>query len=213
MQNLKYHLQRGGLFHFDIKCNSNGLKEFIAFQKYLGLYTRIPFQFISDQVNFEDKQSINEYIFREITDDISRLQIDKTLEIRNSSHISELLLKSEEHHKNIQELTPIDAKLYCLVKALLSDQKNMILLELDKAQFSLEMQERVLRVLKREIEQKNRSIFIMGEFPPLWAEQKTLSIQIDQRRKYFIQENQISEPSENSNNWQKDCESPHNRSA
>jgi hypothetical protein len=181
MTKLKAVVQNGGLFRFSTYGDGNILKEFMSFSKFAGFRGRFEFNYVDDHNQFETDATIKEFLFRDITNDLTNFDFSKSLEQRNTSHLNELLFKRYDLDDSIKQVDYATAKLFSILKAFLAPPHKVLFLNMEKVHFAPGLNERIARIFKREIELKNRTILIHGPMPKEWNH--LCKGNIDQERK------------------------------
>jgi hypothetical protein len=197
MNDIKSLIQKGGLFHFTTLGQGNILKDFMTFSKYAGYRGRFEFNFVDDHNHFETDASIKEYLFREITNDIENFDYIQALEQRHASHLNEFLFKRYDLEDSIKQVDYATAKLFSILKAFLAPAHKLVFINMDKINFAPGLNERIARIIRREIDQKQRAIIIYGAIPSNWKEFQVATISQGPKRNFHI--SKISQAKEEQN--------------
>lgn len=168
MTKFKGLILSGGLFQFSTKGQANILKDFMTFTKCAGFRGRFEFNYVDDKNYFEDDMTIKQYLFRDMTNDLSKFDLNQALEQRSSSHLNEFLFKRYDLDDSIKQVDHATAKLFSILKSFLATGQKVLFLNMESIHFAPGLNERLARIIKREIELKNRTIIVHGELPKQW---------------------------------------------
>ncbi len=201
MSELKRLFQNGGLFRFSNNCSVNPLKEFMTFSKYAGYRGRFPFTYVEDKIHFESDITIKEFLFRELTNDLEKFDCAKALEERNASHLNEFLFKRYDLEDPIKQVDYETAKLFSILKSFLCSPQKMVFIHMDKISFTPGLNERMARIMKREVTDKKRSIIVSGDIPQQWESLLVAQIKQGPRKNFHIISTSVDDSPQDDRNY------------
>ena len=159
----------GGLFHFINTTNSNYLKEYIKFFKFIGLKNKILFHYVEDKPTFKHSTTIREYLTgTHITQKSSPQIFSQFLKSRNSSSLNKLFFRGYNMTDNINIMNKEEIKIISIVKGLLNHPERILLIDFNHINIDEITLKKLQKVIYDDIILNKRIILVGNKFPASW---------------------------------------------